>query len=196
MKKIYYLLALVACIGLGSCKDGHNEANEAVKPPEPTEDPRKVVVKDAGESTFNWQNNSTHRITLSLQTTWPIPALQHLELSPIQSRDEFVVVLEPGESFSTTSEYMGEPPGYFYNWTMTVSFGSGNAKPSVTFAGDNFFEPIPANYDKRFNVTYTENYTCLNPPENNHPYPFSCRWQYTFTDADYQAAKAYVERNK
>lgn len=196
MKKSLYLFLSFACIVLCSCNDRHNEPlqSEEQEPQAPTEDPRKVVVKDAGESVFAWQNNSTHPITLSLQTVWPIPDLQHLELSPIQIRDEFTVVLKPGESFFTASEYMGEPPGYFYNWIMTVSFGSDDAKLSITFAGDNFFEPTPAEYDKRFNVTYTENYTCLNPPEVPHidpNYPFGCRWQYTFTDADYQAAVAY-----
>jgi hypothetical protein len=161
-------------------------------------------------SAYFWRNNSSHPITLSLQSIELLVDTESGKWYPnpdgtVQS--EATAVIEPGYSLCSGNveewwligeSVYGIPPGFFYNWIITVSFGSNAENISVTYAGEKFFEPTPGEIDKRFNVTYTENYACVYTPLDwNHvdlDYPYGGWWCYTFTDADYEAAKAYCQR--
>ncbi len=174
MKRLLFLL-LVTILGGVSCRH------------EP-EDPPVFEVDYAGFSYYLWKNESDHKIVLTGQ--YVVFMVGGVEVIHDMFQDE----IQPGKSLQ--KEERGfintSPPGQYAN-VMTVSFDDGACEATYDFGFHG--QPVPPDgYDERYDPRWTSNYV-----EENVDSPNGCepcrgtRWTYTFTNADYEAAKAIVE---
>ncbi len=125
------------------------------------------------ENHYVWTNNSEYEITFS-----SIGYGVSFEDEVISSKESFAIV------FSNFGE-TGKAPETIE--TMTVGFDDG---VRVVYGGT--LVPVESHipnvfYDQPFNPTWEENY------EYKKLGRYEYQWTYTFTNADYEAAKAIVE---
>ncbi len=140
-----------------------------------------VIVDHNGYGYYHWVNESEHSITLSLEAT-------HVP--------DFEETLAPGDSYSITHLGMGDaiPPGSGDDWRMTVFFD--DETHNVIFERDDDVL-LPVGYDQKFNPILVQNYRkeIVESPEGCEEC-LGARWTYTFTDADYDAAIAFAQREQ
>ncbi len=138
-----------------------------------THEPQPPIVDYASYSYFIWINESDHLITLTGGRNGPI-------------HDFTGKVIQPGESLEKESGWFGSPllPSE-YTPVMVVVFDDGAYQAIY----GRYEAPFPDGYDRKYDLTWTENYV-----EENVDSPNGCepcrgtRWTYTFTNADYEAA--------
>ena len=147
-------------------------------------------------SYYPWVNNSDHTIELTLSGAElfsggdPVSGYKN-------DRDGFEVVLEPGEShidfYSELDQFM--PPFSTHLWKMRVLFDDEySVEFSYRFDADNGRAFLPEGYDANHNLADFANYT-----DQEVKNPEGCRdchgtrWTYTFTNNDFEVAKAWAE---
>lgn len=157
----------------------------------------KVIIDAVGISYHVWVNNSDYTVTVSG------PNAYDGDTYPLPGEKNFEVELAPGESYTGIrhGEMGYAPPPYGMFLKISVGFDDGDDVYDVEFSveygreGDVYTSTyLPLDYDSDYHLYVEENYVSENVDS-----PQGCsecvgrRWTYTFTNADYEAAKSYVQ---
>ena len=171
MKKyLVCLFAIVSCVGTISCK--------------------KEKEHEKTYSYYVWHNESSHDISLVMPdyhlTLWDDNTAPDVDTEISLPSEASVLVMDIVSGPVT-------PPGI--KWDVLLSFDDGDHEVRFGKEGDSF---LPNGYDGRCNLADESNYIHAGTenPYEDCPECVGPLWTYTFTDADYEAAVAYAEREQ
>ncbi len=137
----------------------------------------------AGITCYRWINESDHQIKLSCQSvfdgdlSFENETIQLGTFFEVKIEDEYSSVIPRVALYKITVVFDDD---------LSVVYGSTGSYTSVR-------EPDVI-YDNPFNPTWDENYVWKVLKKGEEPaYSWAVRWTYTFTNADYEAARAISE---
>ncbi len=158
--------------------------------------PSSVIIDYSGYSYYVWVNDSDYTITISSSD-----ARLYDPENPSQGKTWFEAELAPGEKCTEIYDMMAGTMPPMVIPKISVEFDDGTNTYSVEFSveygreGDVYTSTyLPLDYDSDYHLYVEENYVSENVDS-----PQGCsecvghRWTYTFTNADYEAAKSYVQ---